>query len=68
MQTPEEILKRKSWEWFVLKEWLLLPLSIFHAATCKTPMLIRHMMKKVHPTNKIMPYKIIMWVLEQRIK
>jgi len=60
--------KRKSWEWFVIKEWLLLPFSIWSASTCKKPFYVHALMKNVPNQNKILPYKIIMAILEFRCK
>jgi hypothetical protein len=57
---------RKSFEWFVIKEWLLLPASAWTALTCKKPNLVRAYMEDVPEQNKIIPYKIIMFILRVR--
>lgn len=57
---------RKWYNWFVIKEWLLLPFSLFEALTCEKPYKVVILMDKVPDQNKILPYRAIMWVLEQR--
>ena len=65
-QMSQENNKRKSWELFVVKEWLLLPFSVWAALTCKRPYYVHALMENVPEQNKIKPYKIIMAILEWR--
>lgn len=57
---------KKIYHWFIIKEWLLLPFSIYEALTCKKPYKVYAMMQQVPKQNKIWPFHIVMKVLEWR--
>lgn len=54
--------------YFIIKEWLILPYSIYEALSCYKPIKAYVLMEDVPEQNKIIPYWIIMWILEKRVK
>lgn len=52
--------------YYHIREWLLLPFSIYEALTCAKPVKVMVVMEHMHEQNKIMPYRILMWFLEKR--
>jgi len=59
---------KKIYSWFIIREWLLLPYSIYEALTCDKPYKIVMLMDKVPDQNKVLTYRIIMRILELRAK